>query len=239
MGRGDVLRARRTAPEVAGHPIEPAVARTLKSMLEGVVIAGTGRSAGVAGYRVAGKTGTAQIPVAGGYSRNSYIPSFVGFAPADRPRLVGVVAVAEPQGFLYHGGQVAAPVFGAVARQVLLYLGVRPERQPLDAWPGQIGQPGQPILAGLATPAPLTPVLAAEIHEAPEDVFLDGVGGPSPPRPPSPSRTPALRERGEGESILPSPGGQGVRMGEGSGVRDTAAAPTGPATTGGPPHAPL
>jgi stage V sporulation protein D (sporulation-specific penicillin-binding protein) len=121
-------------------------------MMEGVVIAGTGRSAGIPGYRVAGKTGTAQIPVAGGYSRSSYIPSFVGFAPADRPRIVGVVAVAEPRGFAYHGGQVAAPVFGAVARQVLLYLGVRPEREPLAAWPGQ-----KMVTASLEPPAPAPP----------------------------------------------------------------------------------
>ena len=59
-------------------------------------------------------------------------------AEADRPVIVGVVAVDEPQGFAYHGGQVAAPIFGAVAREVLLYLGVRPERTPLAVWPGRI-----------------------------------------------------------------------------------------------------
>jgi cell division protein FtsI (penicillin-binding protein 3) len=180
VGRGGVLQARRIGPQITGHPIAPATARTLKTMLEGVVTGGTGRSAGIPGYRVAGKTGTAQIPVAGGYSHNSYIPSFVGFAPADRPRLVGVIAVAEPQGFLYHGGQVAAPVFGAVAKQVLLYLGVRPERQPLEAWPGQPRQPGQPVWASLATPAPLP---ATEQHEPPEDVFLEEVAVPAEPAP--------------------------------------------------------
>jgi cell division protein FtsI (penicillin-binding protein 3) len=154
-GRGQVRRARSAQPPVVGHPVSPATARTLKALMEGVVTAGTGRSAGIPGYRVAGKTGTAQIPVAGGYSRSSYLPSFVGFAPADRPRIVGVVAVAEPRGFAYHGGQVAAPVFGAVARQVLLYLGVRPEREPLAAWPGQ-----KMVTASLATPEPLVPAPA-------------------------------------------------------------------------------
>ena len=90
---------------------------------------GTGKSAAVAGYRVAGKTGTAQIPVVGGYARHDYLPSFVGFAPADRPSLVGIVAVDAPQGIEYYGAQVAAPVFGTLVREVLLYLGVRPQRQ--------------------------------------------------------------------------------------------------------------
>ncbi len=134
-------------PPVAGHPISAATARELKRLLEGVVIEGTGRAAAIAGYRVAGKTGTAQIPVRGGYLRNGFLPSFVGFAPADRPAVVGVVAIAEPQGFAYHGGQVAAPVFGAIARQVLLYRGVHPERQSPAIWPGQI------VTAGLQTAA--------------------------------------------------------------------------------------
>ncbi len=151
VGRGDMVLARLTGPPVAGHPLEPATARELRRLLEGVVTGGTGRGAAVAGYRVAGKTGTAQIPVAGGYSRNGYLPSFVGFAPSDRPEIVGVVAIAEPQGFEYHGGQVAAPVFGAITRQVLLYLGIRPERDRPRTWPGQ---PGITVLAGTELTAP-------------------------------------------------------------------------------------
>lgn len=137
VGRGDMVQASFAAPAVVGHPIAPATARELSRLLEGVVTGGTGRGAGVNGYRVAGKTGTAQIPVAGGYSHSGYLPSFVGFAPADRPEIVGLVAVAEPKGFEYHGGQVAAPVFGAIARQVMLYLGIRPERERPGTWPGQ------------------------------------------------------------------------------------------------------
>ena len=126
-GRGagaKVSRSRRSS----GRPSRPRRRASSPPLLEGVVIRRHGQDAAVAGYRVAGKTGTAQIPVPGGYLRNGYLPSFVGFAPADRPILVGVVAIAEPQGFEYHGGQVAAPVFGAIARQVLLYRGVHPER---------------------------------------------------------------------------------------------------------------
>jgi membrane peptidoglycan carboxypeptidase len=116
-------------------------------MMEGVVASGTAKAANVPGYRVAGKTGTAQIPVPGGYLRNGYLPSFVGFAPSDQPVLVGVVAIAEPQGWEYHGGQVAAPVFGAIARQVLLYMGTPPRRDRPIVWPGEM------VLANLPPPA--------------------------------------------------------------------------------------
>jgi stage V sporulation protein D (sporulation-specific penicillin-binding protein) len=138
VGRGDMVQAAFSRPPVVGHPIAQPTARELTRLLEGVVTGGTGRGAAVEGYHVAGKTGTAQIPVAGGYSRSGYLPSFVGFAPAGRPEIVGLVAIAEPQGFEYHGGQVAAPVFGAIARQVMLYLGIRPERDRPAAWPGQM-----------------------------------------------------------------------------------------------------
>jgi hypothetical protein len=115
--------------------------------------------------------------VAGGYSRNSYVPSFVGFAPADRPVLVGLVAVAEPQGFMYHGGQVAAPVFGAVARQVLLYMGVRPEREPIVLWPGQVMRASVDGVPALPAPTLAIAVPAAapvDDDGAGEDVL----GGP-------------------------------------------------------------
>jgi stage V sporulation protein D (sporulation-specific penicillin-binding protein) len=170
VGGGGVVRPVHAAPPVVGKPVTPATAQELARLLEGVVVAGTGRGAGVAGYRVAGKTGTAQIPVAGGYARNSYLPSFVGFAPAGRPVMVGLVAVAEPKGFLYHGGQVAAPVFGAVARQVLLYMGVRPEREPLAVWPGQILRAD----LGAVSPAPVPAPLPAEDDGFGEDIL----GGP-------------------------------------------------------------
>ena len=137
VSQGEVRVPRFPEPPVAGHPISPATAAELSRLLEGVVTNGTGKTAAIAGYRVAGKTGTAQIPVRGGYLRGGYLPSFVGYAPADRAALVGVVAIAEPQGGEYYGGQVAAPVFGSITRQVLLYLGVHPERAPMAVWPGQ------------------------------------------------------------------------------------------------------
>jgi membrane peptidoglycan carboxypeptidase len=118
-----------------------ATLRARERLLEAVVEDGTGKSAAVDGYPVAGKTGTAQKAVVGGYSPDRFVASFVGFAPARRPALVAAVVVDEPRGALYHGGEVAAPVFGAIAREALLYLGVPAEREPLERWPGEPGAP--------------------------------------------------------------------------------------------------
>lgn len=166
VGSGDHKTVKYPRPPQLSRPISAATASLLRGMLEGVVTGGTGKGAAVAGYHVAGKTGTAQIPAAGGYLRNSFLPSFVGFAPADRPVLAGVVAVAEPQGAAYHGGQVAAPVFGAVARQVLLHYGLRPEREALAVWPGQTMT--AELRDGLPRPVPA--VLTDEIPSDGDDV---------------------------------------------------------------------
>jgi cell division protein FtsI/penicillin-binding protein 2 len=153
VSRGEARIPKYPMPPVMGRPISPATAGRLTRLLEGVVLEGTGKSAAVAGYRVAGKTGTAQIPVHGGY--RGYLPSFVGFAPADRPALVGLVAIAEPQGNEYYGAQVAAPAFGAITRQVLLYRGIHPERDRLAVWPGQMpGQVPGLMMASLPGAAP-------------------------------------------------------------------------------------
>jgi cell division protein FtsI (penicillin-binding protein 3) len=90
-----------------------------------VITQGTGSKAAVPGYRVAGKTGTAQKidPETGTYLPTLSIASFVGYVPAEDPRLVIVVAIDEPQGDTW-GGVVAAPVFRRVAEQALPYLGV-------------------------------------------------------------------------------------------------------------------
>jgi cell division protein FtsI (penicillin-binding protein 3) len=121
--------------EVAGLTIAPSSVRQVRSMLESVVVEGTAKAAAVPGYRVAGKTGTAQKAVsARGYVAGRYVASFVGFAPVNNPALVCSVILDEPWP-RYHGGEVAAPVFGAIARQVLLYLGVKPDRQREEPWP--------------------------------------------------------------------------------------------------------
>src|SRR6185503_5560459 len=96
------------------------------------VTEGTGRRAAVPGYRVAGKTGTAEKVIPGvGYSPTARMANFVGLVPARRARLVCLVLLDEPHG-LTHGGDVAAPVFSAVMKQALLYLGVPPDPDLLE-----------------------------------------------------------------------------------------------------------
>ena len=88
---------------------------------------GTGTAAGLPGYYVAGKTGTAQKPDSrGGYSSSRYVASFVGFVPASAPRLVILVTVDEPRLAIW-GGVVAAPAFQQIARFGLQYLEVPPD----------------------------------------------------------------------------------------------------------------
>lgn len=112
-------------PQVRRRVVSPATARTLTTILEGVVASGTGTKAAIPGFRVAGKTGTAQKvdPRTGAYSSVLSVGSFVGFVPADAPRLAMIVVIDEPQGEAW-GGVVAAPVFRRVGEQVLTYLGV-------------------------------------------------------------------------------------------------------------------
>jgi cell division protein FtsI (penicillin-binding protein 3) len=104
------------------------VARTMSRLLVGVVDTegGTGSLAAVPGYHVAGKTGTAQKPIPGGYSTSKYVASFVGFVPATKPRLVVLVMVDEPQDAIW-GGVVAAPAFQSIAQFALQYLEVPPD----------------------------------------------------------------------------------------------------------------
>jgi stage V sporulation protein D (sporulation-specific penicillin-binding protein) len=119
-------RVLRTVPtEVLGRPISAAVAGTVAAMMENVTLYGSGKKAQVAGYRVAGKTGTSQVVVNGRYEPGQYIASFVGFAPLPDPRVLCLVVIDRPQGEHY-GGQVAAPVFAQVMARALPYLGIAP-----------------------------------------------------------------------------------------------------------------
>ena len=108
--------------------VEPQLADYLVSLLQGVVTEGTGKTAAIPGYSVAGKTGTAQKVVPGqkGYARGKYVASFVGFLPAKNPRAVIYVVVDEPQG-AYYGAQVAAPVFQGIGQRLLWYWKVPPD----------------------------------------------------------------------------------------------------------------
>ena len=100
----------------------------LRRMLESVSHdGGTGTEGRVAGYRVAGKTGTVKKSHDGGYTDRSYLAVYAGFAPVGNPRLAMVVMIDEPQGDAYYGGQVAAPVFGKVMSDALRLLNIAPD----------------------------------------------------------------------------------------------------------------
>jgi cell division protein FtsI (penicillin-binding protein 3) len=159
--------------EPVGRAVTPQTAMTLERVLETVVTAGTGRRADVPGYRVAGKTGTAEKVIPGvGYSPTARMASFVGIVPARRPRLVCLVLLDEPRG-LTHGGDVAAPVFSAVMRQALLYLGVPPDPELLEEKPELMRPRLGPGPGARALRASTGAVPAAELPPA---VIERGVG---------------------------------------------------------------
>jgi cell division protein FtsI (penicillin-binding protein 3) len=132
-------------------------AREVGRLLEAVVSEGTAHLAQIDGYRLAGKTGTAQKAVAGGYSPTDHIAVFAGYAPSRGARLVGAVMIDRPRGDI-HGGSVAAPVFAAIARQAMIALGV-----PAD---GDDDASRRELLAWSATTetAPDAPALAAPVR---------------------------------------------------------------------------
>lgn len=121
--RGNVVH--RPVRRPAERVVSERTAAVLNEMLKSVVVRGTGQNAALVEHVVAGKTGTAQKAVRGGYSPDKFVASFVGYVPADRPRLVILVTVDEPRGAQY-GGTVAAPVFQEIAEASLRYLEVEP-----------------------------------------------------------------------------------------------------------------
>jgi len=116
-------------PEVVGHPIREETSILMRRLLEGVTQeGGTGTRARVEGFRVGGKTGTAQKPSPdGGYLSRANFASFVGFVPVDNPELAILVVVDEPVGDRRTGGAVAAPAFREITEQVVRYMGITPE----------------------------------------------------------------------------------------------------------------
>jgi cell division protein FtsI (penicillin-binding protein 3) len=112
--------------------LSEATAQAIARILVGVVERGTGTKAAIPGFSVAGKTGTAQKAGVGGYQAGRHVPNFAGFAPADRPRVVAVVVLEEPQG-KYYAADVAAPLFARVVSQALGILRVAPRDQQVPA----------------------------------------------------------------------------------------------------------
>lgn len=136
IANGGILRPPHIVDRVGGKPVKkPAGKRILseattasvRKMLEGVIgTGGTAAGAEIPGYTTAGKTGTAEKAINGEYSKEFYVASFVGFAPAKDPKLLAAVIVDEPEGDIY-GGQVAAPAWKQIVNNALNYKQISPE----------------------------------------------------------------------------------------------------------------
>ena len=143
-------------PEIVRKVISEQTAKKVTMLLKATTEkGGTGEGAVPAGYEVAGKTGTAQKvdSLLGGYSEDRYTSGFMGFAPAEEPRLVLLVVIDEPQGNNY-GGVVAAPVFRAITEKVLSYLHVVPKgtmivKNEIDLTPQKAVWISQPMIDGV------------------------------------------------------------------------------------------
>jgi cell division protein FtsI (penicillin-binding protein 3) len=166
-------------------------AAEMRSMMQKVVLEGTGRKAILEGYTSAGKTGTAQKvdPATGAYSKTKYIGSFAGFAPLNDPQIVVAVILDSAVG-LHQGGQVSAPVFRRVAQQVLEYLHtphdlpLAPNHQLLlaqakmkdkDLEEGTPDHPGEPLETAEVEGDSLQPSVGkASVARAPSPATADG-----------------------------------------------------------------
>ena len=138
IANGGILRPPRILRDVEGRPaprpagrriVSAETAAQVRTMLEGVVRAGgTATEAAIPGYALAGKTGTANKvdEATGEYSKERYVASFAGFAPARDPQLLVIVSIDEPRGTIW-GGEVAAPAFQQIAQFALTYLRIPPE----------------------------------------------------------------------------------------------------------------
>jgi len=168
-GNGQTLREFR--PQVQRQVVPRATARLVADMLTGVTgPGGTAEEAALDGYLVAGKTGTAQKAdyAHGGYARDKWVASFVGFVPAENPRLVIAVVMDEPA-VAHYGGRVAGQIFRRIAEQTLRHLGV-PPRAIADAAPARPRQaPTEPTEEALdsddaATQAELAALAPGEVR---------------------------------------------------------------------------
>ena len=129
-----------THPEEVRRTIDSATDKTLVGLLEQVVATGGGGKASVRGYRIAGKTGTAQkvSEYGWGYDEGKYIASFCGFAPVENPQVALLVMIDEPIGAFY-GGQIAAPVAGRIFSQIFRYMRIEPSDAPLGLDADELG----------------------------------------------------------------------------------------------------
>ena len=127
---GEILMKK--SPDAKRKVISKETSDEIRKALESVVAKGSGKKAFVDGYRVGGKTGTAQKAQNGRYLENNHIVSFIGFAPADDPQLVVYVAVDNPKGTIQFGGVVAAPIVGEIMGDSLRAMGVKPRKNQIE-----------------------------------------------------------------------------------------------------------
>ncbi len=124
---------KRNYPNVQDNVIQKSTSEAMRDILEKVVTLGSGRHAGVNGYRIGGKTGTAQKYANGIIAQGKYLSTFLGFAPADDPEYIALMMVDEPQGGVYYGSIVAAPYVGEIFRNIFNYKGIAPQTlEPID-----------------------------------------------------------------------------------------------------------
>ncbi len=128
----------RNSPVEKRRVISEKTSKEIRHALESVVAQGTGGRAFVEGYRVGGKTGTAQKAQNGRYLENNFIVSFMGFAPADDPEIVVYVAVDNPKGVTAFGGTITAPIVGNIMKDSMKAMGIKPRKDQIEKelkWP--------------------------------------------------------------------------------------------------------
>jgi cell division protein FtsI (penicillin-binding protein 3) len=161
-------------PEVRQQAVSPDTARRLRALLLNVVAHGTGTEAQIPGYEVAGKTGTAQKSLRNGrgYDLNRHVASFVGFLPADNPRLLIAVVIDSPHDVSW-GGVVSGPVFKALGQNLVAYLGISPA-QPTVAVAA--GRPGAPAAYVPADTLSVPDIVGGERRAVQEQLRRQGLG---------------------------------------------------------------
>ena len=153
-------------PTVLRQTVSARTSATMRRLLEGVVAEGGGRNAYISGYRVGGKTGTAQVYVDGVVSRDTHIGSFVGFAPADDPRIAVILIVDEANVAVDFGSVTAAPYARHILERSLLYMGIAPDTGETPAPEVEV-----PDVSGMEVKEAIAALDAAGL-----DHVLDGTG---------------------------------------------------------------
>jgi stage V sporulation protein D (sporulation-specific penicillin-binding protein) len=153
------------APEPVRRVVSEGTAKQVRETLESVVARGTGKNAFLDGYRVGGKTGTAQVAENGAYKSNHYIVSFIGMAPADDPKLVAYIAIDNPRAPLVFGGVIAAPVVGNILGDSLHYLNVPVSKDGIT----------REYVYGDVKPMEVPPIAGMTVDDAQKEMYGSGL----------------------------------------------------------------